>query len=121
MAITEGYANPTALVSTAWVAEHLGDPGVRLVEVDGDTEAYERGHIAGAVGLNWTRQLNRPVRRDIPTRDAWEQLMGQAGVTPGTRLVFYGDNNNWFAAYAYWVAMIYGHENAALMDGGRKK
>ncbi len=121
MAIADGYANPSALVSTVWVAEHLGDPGVRLVEVDVDTEAYQRGHIAGAVGLNWTTQLNHPVRRDIPTREAWEQLMGRAGVTADTRLVFYGDNNNWFAAYAYWIATIYGHENAALMDGGRKK
>src|SRR5262249_39064757 len=85
------------------------------------TEAYGRGHLAGAVGLNWTTQLNDPIRRDIPSRAAWAQLLGQAGVTPETLLVFYGDNNNWFAAFAFWVATIYQHPRLALMDGGRKK
>jgi thiosulfate/3-mercaptopyruvate sulfurtransferase len=115
------YANPTALVSTDWVAEHLHDPSVRLLEVDVDTTAYERGHIEGSVGLNWTTQLGDPIRRDIPTQVAWERLMQRSGVSNQTRLIFYGDNNNWFAAFAYWIARIYGHSNAALMNGGRKK
>jgi thiosulfate/3-mercaptopyruvate sulfurtransferase len=117
----QGYANPAALVSTEWVAEHLQDPNVRLIEVDVDTTAYDQGHIPGAVGLNWTTQLSDRVRRDIPNREAWEQLLGQAGVSRDTKLIFYGDNNNWFAAYAYWVAKMYGHSNLALMNGGRKK
>jgi thiosulfate/3-mercaptopyruvate sulfurtransferase len=116
-----GYANPSALVSTTWVAQQLNQPGIRLVEVDVDTEAYERGHIEGAVGLNWTTQLCDQIRRDIPTVEAWGALLGSIGVTPETRLIFYGDNNNWFAAYAYWVATLYGHRNLALMNGGRKK
>ncbi len=116
-----GYANPSALVSTDWVAQHLDDAGVRLLEVDVDTSAYDQGHIKNAVGLNWTTQLSDRIRRDIPTKEAWERLMSESGVTPDTRLVFYGDNNNWFAAFAYWIAKMYGHQNAALMNGGRKK
>jgi thiosulfate/3-mercaptopyruvate sulfurtransferase len=117
----QGYANPAALVSTQWVADHLNDPNVRLMEVDVDTAAYGQGHIQGAVGVNWTTQLGDPIRRDIPTKEDWAKLLGQAGVGPGTRIIFYGDNNNWFAAFAYWVSKIYGHSNAALMNGGRKK
>jgi thiosulfate/3-mercaptopyruvate sulfurtransferase len=115
------YANPAALVSTQWVSEHLNDPNVRLIEVDVDTSAYGQGHIQGAVGVNWTTQLGDPVRRDIPTKDDWAKLLGRAGVGPDSRLIFYGDNNNWFAAFAYWVSKIYGHQNSALMNGGRKK
>lgn len=115
------YANPTALVSTEWVAQHLGDPAVRLLEVDVDTASYATGHIAGAVGIDWTKQLSDRVRRDIPDRADWERLLGEAGVTRDTVLVFYGDNNNWFAAYAYWLAKMFGHPRAALMNGGRKK
>jgi thiosulfate/3-mercaptopyruvate sulfurtransferase len=115
------YANPAALVSTQWVAEHLNDPNVRLIEVDVDTSAYGTGHIQGAVGVNWTTQLGDPVRRDIPSKDDWAKLLSSAGVTPDTRIIFYGDNNNWFAAFAYWVSKIYGHQNSALMNGGRKK
>jgi thiosulfate/3-mercaptopyruvate sulfurtransferase len=115
------YANQEALVSTEWVANHLDDPGVRLVEVDVDTSAYEQGHIRNAVGWNWQTQLGDPVRRDIPTKEAWERLLSDSGIGNDTRIVFYGDNNNWFAAFAYWVARIYGHTNAALMNGGRKK
>ena len=117
----QGYANAAALVSTEWVAEHLNDPNVRLIEVDVDTTAYEQGHLAGAVGFNWTTQLSDPIRRDIPTQADWEQLLGGAGVGNGHQIVFYGDNNNWFAAFAYWVAKMYGHQNVALMNGGRKK
>jgi thiosulfate/3-mercaptopyruvate sulfurtransferase len=115
------YANPSALVSTDWVAEHLHDPRVRLLEVDVDTTAYERGHIQGAVGINWTTQLGDPIRRDIPDRAAFELLMSHSGVSNDTHVILYGDNNNWFAAFAYWVAAIYGHRHMALMNGGRKK
>jgi thiosulfate/3-mercaptopyruvate sulfurtransferase len=115
------YANPNALVSTEWVAEHLRDPGVRLIEVDVDTTAYDKGHIPGAVGWNWTTALSHKVRRDIPPKEDWERLLSESGVGPDTRIIFYGDNNNWFAAFAYWVAKMYGHEHAALMNGGRKK
>jgi thiosulfate/3-mercaptopyruvate sulfurtransferase len=115
------YANPAALVSTDWVADHLDDPNVRLLEVDVDTAAYERGHIRGAIGVNWQSQLGDRIRRDIISPTAWTALLAQAGVTPGTQLVFYGDNNNWFAAFAYWIARLYGHQRSALMNGGRKK
>jgi thiosulfate/3-mercaptopyruvate sulfurtransferase len=115
------YANPMALVSTDWVAQHLHDPNVRLFEVDVDTTAYDRGHIQGACGINWTTQLGDRIRRDIPDRQAWEKLMGGCGVSNQTQVIFYGDNNNWFAAFAYWVSQIYGHQNMALMNGGRKK
>jgi thiosulfate/3-mercaptopyruvate sulfurtransferase len=119
--MNNGYANPAALVSTEWVAEHLDDPKVRLIEVDVDTTAYDQGHLPGAVGLNWTTQLSDRIRRDIPDKAAWGRLMGQSGVSPETKIVFYGDNNNWFAAYAYWVAKMYGHGDVTLMNGGRKK
>jgi thiosulfate/3-mercaptopyruvate sulfurtransferase len=121
MASTQGYANPAALVTTDWAAEHLDDPKVRLIEVDVDTTAYDQGHLPGAVGVNWSTQLTDQIRRDIPAKEAWERLLGQSGVSPDTKLVFYGDNNNWFAAYAYWVARMYGHQDVALMNGGRKK
>jgi len=121
MAGEQDYANPSAVVTTEWVAEHGADANVRLMEVDVDTSAYGQGHIAGAVGVNWTTQLGDPIRRDIPSREDWSALLSSAGVTPDTKLVFYGDNNNWFAAFAYWVAQIYGHTNSALMNGGRKK
>jgi thiosulfate/3-mercaptopyruvate sulfurtransferase len=117
----QGYANPAALVSTQWVADHLNDSNVRLIEVDVDTAAYGQGHIQGAIGLNWTTQLGDPIRRDIPSKEAWAKLLSESGVSPETRIIFYGDNNNWFAAFAYWVSKIYGHQNAALMNGGRKK
>jgi thiosulfate/3-mercaptopyruvate sulfurtransferase len=115
------YANPSALVSTQWVADHLNDPNVRLIEVDVDTAAYGTGHVQGAVGVNWTTQLGDPIRRDIPSPEAWAKLLSDAGVQPDTRIIFYGDNNNWFAAFAYWVSKIYGHQNSALMNGGSKK
>ncbi len=117
----QSYANPAALVSTQWVADHLNDSNVRLIEVDVDTTSYGQGHVQGAVGVNWTTQLGDPIRRDIPSKAAWSKLLSDAGVGPDTRIVFYGDNNNWFAAFAYWVSKIYGHQNATLMNGGRKK
>ena len=117
----QAYANPAALVSTEWVAEHLNDPKVRLIEVDVDTTAYDQGHIPGAVGFNWTSQLMDPIRRDIVAQEEWERLLSQAGVSEETKIVFYGDNNNWFAAYAYWITKMYGHQDVSLMNGGRKK
>ena len=109
------------LVSTDWVAEHGGDDGVRLVDVDVDTEAYGEAHIAGAVGWNWTTQLQDQTRRDILTKEGIEKLLGASGVGNDTHVVLYGDNNNWFAAYALWLLELYGHDNVSLMDGGRVK
>jgi thiosulfate/3-mercaptopyruvate sulfurtransferase len=109
------------LVSTQWVAEHGNDGGVKLVEVDVDTNAYNEGHIAGAVGFNWTSQLQDQLRRDIISKADLEKLLGDAGVGNDDTIVLYGDNNNWFAAYAFWVLEMYGHQKLKLMDGGRKK
>jgi thiosulfate/3-mercaptopyruvate sulfurtransferase len=109
------------LVSTDWVAQHASDPGVKLIEVDVDTNAYEEGHIPGAVGFNWTSQLQDQLRRDVITKTELEKLLGEAGVSNSDTVVFYGDNNNWFAAYAFWVLEMYGHRDLKLMDGGRKK
>jgi len=109
------------LVSTDWVEQHKQDANVVLVEVDVDTSAYETGHIEGAIAWNWTTQLNDQVRRDILSREQMQELLGQSGITPDTTIVLYGDNNNWFAAYAYWQLKIFGHDNVKLMNGGRKK
>ena len=113
--------HPEVLVSTNWVAEHLGDESIRLVEVDVDTTAYESGHIPGAIGFNWQTQLQHRVRRDIITREEFEQLLSESGISNDHMVILYGDNNNWFAAYAFWLFSIYGHEKLYLMDGGRKK
>lgn len=115
------YADSDILVSTDWVAQHGGDANVRLVEVDVDTTAYETGHIAGAVDWGWQSDLNDPVRRDLIGKEDLEQLLGQCGITPATTVVLYGDNNNWFAAFAHWILKIYGHKDARLMNGGRVK
>ena len=115
------YAHPESLVSTAWVAEHGGDANVRLIEVDVDTAAYEQGHIAGAIGWNWQSQLQQSVRRDVVSKAEMEQLMGRAGVDNATTIVLYGDNNNWFAAWAFWQIKYYGHAAVKLMNGGRAK
>ena len=115
------YVHPELLVSTAWVTEHQSDPKVRLIEVDVDTTAYDQGHIAGAVGWNWQTQLQDNVRRDLIERSAVEKLLGQAGVSNDTTIILYGDNNNWFAAYALWQLKYYGHKDVRLMNGGRKK
>jgi thiosulfate/3-mercaptopyruvate sulfurtransferase len=115
------YAHPEVLVSTQWAAEHLNDPKVRLVEVDVDTSAYDQGHIAGAVGWNWQTQLQDNVRRDLIDKAALEQLLGRSGISNDTTIILYGDNNNWFAAYAFWQLKYYGHKDVRLMDGGRKK
>jgi len=115
------YAHPEVLVSTQWVADHLNDPKVRLIEVDVDTTAYDQGHIAGATGWNWQTQLQDNVRRDLIDKAALERLLGQSGVGNDTTVILYGDNNNWFAAYAFWQLKYYGHKDARLMNGGRKK
>ena len=115
------YAHPDSLVSTEWVAEHGGDANVRLVEVDVDTSAYEQGHIAGAVGWNWQSQLQQPVQRDLATKEEIEQLLGSSGIGNDTTVILYGDNNNWFAAWAFWQLKYYGHADVRLMNGGRVK
>ena len=115
------YAHPESLVSTDWVAEHGGDAGVRLVEVDVDTSAYDQGHIEGAVGWDWTDQLQDTLNRDIISRSDMEELLGGSGISNDTNVILYGDNNNWFAAWAFWQMRMYGHENVKLMDGGRAK
>ena len=109
------------LVSTTWVVEHLRDPKVRIVEVDVDTKAYAEGHVPGAAGWAWDTQLCDTLQRDIIPKDAFEQLMGGSGIGNDTTVVLYGDNNNWFAAWALWQLKLYGHQDVRLMNGGRKK
>jgi thiosulfate/3-mercaptopyruvate sulfurtransferase len=115
------YKHPEVLVSTEWAAEHLNDPKVRLIEVDVDTTAYDQGHIPGAVGWNWQTQLQDNVRRDLIDKTELERLLGKSGVANDTMILLYGDNNNWFAAYALWQLKYYGHKDARLINGGRKK
>jgi len=115
------YAHPEVLVTTQWVDDHKLDPNVRLVEVDVDTAAYDEGHVFGALAWNWTSQLSDIVRRDILSQHQFEELMESAGITPQMTVVVYGDNNNWFAAWAFWQMKIYGHRDVRMMDGGRKK
>jgi thiosulfate/3-mercaptopyruvate sulfurtransferase len=117
------YAYPEVLVSTAWVAEHLYDPNLRLIEVDVDTSVYERGHIRGAVGWNWQTQLQDQLCRNLVTKKGFEKLCRQSGISNNTTVILYGDNNNWFAAWAFWQFKYYGHDNKylRLMNGGRKK
>jgi thiosulfate/3-mercaptopyruvate sulfurtransferase len=110
-----------ALVSTDWVAQHANDKGVRVVEVDVDPSNYDKGHLPGAVGWNWRKHLQDQVVRDVAGKEALEQLLGESGITPDTNVVLYGDNNNWFAAYAYWALKYYGHDKVQLVDGGRVK
>ncbi len=116
-----GYANPDALVSTEWVAAHLDDPKVRLVESDEDVLLYEIGHIPGAVKIDWVADLNDPVTRDYIDAASFEKLLRSHGIDEDTTIVFYGDNNNWWAAYAFWVFRLFGVKNLKLMDGGRAR
>jgi thiosulfate/3-mercaptopyruvate sulfurtransferase len=109
------------LVSTDWVAAHLNSRAVRIVEVDVDTRSYSEGHVPGATGWNWTTQLCDTLRRDILSRAQLEMLLGEAGIEPSSTVVLYGDNNNWFAAWAFWQLAIYGHKDIRIMNGGRKK
>jgi thiosulfate/3-mercaptopyruvate sulfurtransferase len=115
------YKHPEVLVTTEWVAQNLNAPNTRLVEVDVDTTAYDQGHIPGAVGWNWQTQLQDNIRRDLIDRATLEKLLGESGISNDTTILLYGDNNNWFAAYAFWQLKYYGHQNAKLINGGRKK
>ncbi|MGW0603553.1 sulfurtransferase [Streptomyces sp. NPDC002644] len=109
------------LVDADWVQEHLDDPGVVVVEVDEDTSAYDKNHIRNAVKLDWTKDLQDPVRRDFVDQEGFEKLLSAKGIANDSLVVLYGGNNNWFASYAYWYFKLYGHENVKLLDGGRKK
>lgn len=116
-----GYVHPDVLVSTEWVAEHLDDPNVRIVESDEDVLLYEVGHIPGAVKVDWHTDLQHPVIRDYLEEDAFADLMSSLGISNDTTVVFYGDKNNWWACYAFWVFQLFGHTNAKVMDGGRQQ
>ena len=116
-----GYARPEVLVTTDWVQDHLDDPSIRIVESNEDQLLYPSGHIPGAVQVDWARDLNDQVRRDYIDRAAFERLMSEIGATKDTTVVFYGDKNNWWATYAFWVFQLFGHTNARVMDGGRLK
>ena len=115
------YAHPEVLVTTEWVAAHGRDPGIRIVEVDVDTTGYDQGHIEGAVSWNWQTELQDAIRRDLAQPQAFEKLLGKAGISPDTTIILYGDNNNWFAAWAFWQLNYYGHDKVLIMNGGRKK
>jgi thiosulfate/3-mercaptopyruvate sulfurtransferase len=116
-----GYARPDRLVSTDWAVRHLDDPAVRFVESNEDTLLYGSGHVPGAAHVDWTADLNDPVRRDYISPEAFAALAGRLGITPDTTVVFYGDKNNWWACYALWVFTLFGHEHLRVMDGGRVK
>ena len=115
------FAHPEVLVSTDWVNQHRNDPGVKLIEIDVDTQAYDAGHIPGAVGFNWQTQLQDQLRRDIISKEEFEELLSASGVSRDDTVILFGDNNNWFAAYGFWLFKIYGHNDVRLMDGGRQK
>jgi len=115
------YVHPEVLVSVDWVVNHTSDSKVRIVEVDVDTKAYDEGHIPNALGWAWNTQLCDTVRRDIIPKAQFEALMGDSGIRNTTTVVLYGDNNNWFAAWAFWQLKIYGHSDVRIMNGGRKK
>ncbi len=119
--ITETPTASKVLVTTAWAQEHVADPKIRIAEVDVDTKAYSEGHIPGAVGWDWGKQLCDTLRRDIIPKAQFEKLMSESGISNDTTIILYGDNNNWFAAWAFWQLKIYGHQDVRLMDGGRKK
>jgi thiosulfate/3-mercaptopyruvate sulfurtransferase len=114
------YAKPV-LVTTEWLADHLGDEGLVVAEVDENPDLYDEGHIPGAIKLHWREDLQDPVERDLIDKEAFERLMARSGISNDTALVLYGDRNNWFAAYAYWYLKIYGHEDVRILDGGRQK
>ncbi len=116
-----GYVHPDVLVSTDWVAEHLKDPGVRIAESNEDPLLYASGHVPGAVEVDWTRDLNDPLRRDYLQREGFEDLMNRSGVARDTTIVLYGDKNNWWATYTFWIFQLFGHDKVKIMDGGRLK
>ena len=115
------YAHPEVLVTTDWVKDNLGKDGIKLVEIDVDTQAYDAGHIPGAIGFNWESQLQDPIRRDIISKDNFEKLLSASGITKDDTVIVFGDNNNWFACYGFWLFKMYGHKDVRLMDGGRIK
>ncbi|MBI4926382.1 MAG: sulfurtransferase, partial [Anaerolineae bacterium] len=117
----ETYANPNILVETDWVAAHFNDPSIRLVESNEDALLYETGHIPGAVKVDWFTTLQDSVRRDFISQAEFEALCARLGITNDTTVIFYGDKNNWFACYAFWLFAYYGHQNLRIMNGGRLK
>ncbi|SHG23640.1 thiosulfate sulfurtransferase [Fodinibius roseus] len=119
--MSDVLTNKEVLATTDWAANHLNDEGIRFVEVDVDTESYDSGHISGAVGWNWKTQLQDQLRRTISSKEDFENLLQESGIDNDTTVVLYGDNNNWFAAWAYWLLKYYGHEDVKILDGGRKK
>lgn len=121
LALAGPAAAQDALVTTDWVYENSTKPGVRVLEVSVDPGVYEKGHVAGAVGLKWHSELCDPVSRDIVSKENFEKLCSRAGITPETTVVLYGDNNNWFACWGFWIFTIYGHANVKIMNGGRTK
>jgi thiosulfate/3-mercaptopyruvate sulfurtransferase len=121
MDMSNDYAHPEVLVDTQWVAAHLEDPSVRIVESDEDALLYETGHIPGTVKVDWFTTLQHPIRRDFLTKEEFEQLCSDLGISNDTTVVFYGDKSNWFATYAFWLFRYYGHEKLKVMDGGRAK
>jgi thiosulfate/3-mercaptopyruvate sulfurtransferase len=118
---SHAYARPEVLVDTQWVAEHLHDANIRIVECDEDVLLYDLGHIPGAVKIDWVSDLNDPLVRDYLNKAEFEKLMSNKGISNDTTVVFYGDKNNWWATYAFWVFQLFGHTNAKIMNGGRKK
>jgi len=118
---SNGYAHPEVLVDADWVEQHKNDPNVRLLEVDVDTTAYDQGHIENAIAWNWNTQLQDQIRRDVIDPSMFEKLAGESGIDNNTTVVIYGDNNNWFAAWAFWQFKLHGHKDVRLLNGGRKK
>ena len=116
-----GYTHPEALVTTEWVAQHLNDSNIRIVESDEDVLLYDTGHIPNSVKIDWHADLNAALQRDYLTADRFAELMSAKGISPDTTVVFYGDKNNWWATYALWVFQLFGHTKVKVMDGGRKK
>lgn len=115
------YARPESIVETEWVYEHLDDPSVRLVEVDVDTDVFDHGHISGAVGWNWQSQLQQGMVRDLIDKEGMQKLLSDSGISNSTTVILYGDNNNWFACWAFWQLKYYGHQDVRIMNGGRIK
>ncbi len=118
---SRGYSKPDALVSTDWLAQHLADPGIRIVESNEDPLLYQSGHVPGAVEIDWAKDLNHQLRRDYLDRAAFEALMSRKGISNDTTVILYGDKNNWWACYALWVFNLFGHTRAKIVDGGRVK
>ena len=115
------YANPEALVETDWLEENIGDPNIRIIEIDEDTQAYEKGHIKGAIAWNWFKDLHDPLKREYIDQAGLSNLLQNAGVDESTTLIVYGGNNNWFASYGYWLLKYLGFDNVKLLNGGRQK